>query len=519
MDLTDCSIHPSGEVYGLGARLGLYLNCLTLLLLSLSNCGSWALRSTVQASNALISCTMLTQFVINAVQSKLVAPDFLIMFYLIVMLFFRDSYNARRKFNMTKGGFIYVLEPDDVLLLQNTVCLAASTIGVWFWIAGLDQVSPTACTTKAAVVGVFDMNQTRWRRFAITFSIFSALVYCFLLYIHGKNHRWWTTSWLLRRPVSSEPQIKFSQKCSLYIFPLPTSDDLRAVFAIDASVVLYVIRDLFDTKMSTLRVLGAILLLFWWIILNIAAPIIAVVSVERMILVNSIRTSPISESAGQILILLIGTFNLLSASREIVSILWVNYCGSQPPPVQSLLDIYAYHFPTPVDKRDLREILQETIWAHHRFGPDISLRFEMDSQASLLSTLRMALVCELGDEMDTNAKNGGKSSLEQFRTLRVLEDLFPELPEFRSCRGAALFTATNQGRLDVLKLLLGVDDDNAEGTVDNEDDKMRPSTSSMVYPPEARRALVSQAGFVARRQRWNEELDDFLHEYRRSTAG
>ncbi|KAJ5105194.1 hypothetical protein NUU61_002541 [Penicillium alfredii] len=150
--------HTSNELYGLGIRLGLSLLWGALLILRLSN-GPWSTLSRIGSSINLIGYTIFTRLIIDIVHARALTPDYLIVFSLIATLFYQDAYNLFGK--VTKQSELrYSLKPDVSLVLQNILGCAASGLGAWFWLTGLEHSQEPTCDTSAAVIGVFNMYQS-----------------------------------------------------------------------------------------------------------------------------------------------------------------------------------------------------------------------------------------------------------------------------------------------------------------------------------------------------------------------
>ncbi|PLB44814.1 hypothetical protein P170DRAFT_479362 [Aspergillus steynii IBT 23096] len=157
------STGSEGELYGLGIRLGLYLHSVSLFLLRASGYGSWASLRRVRTSCFLICCVIFAKFLVDLIRSRCAPADFLIAFYLIVVLFLQDSYNLYERRNEPDTGFRYELQPDAILLLQNLLCLAANSFAAWYWIDGINHAPRTGDDTQAALIETFGIYETRWR--------------------------------------------------------------------------------------------------------------------------------------------------------------------------------------------------------------------------------------------------------------------------------------------------------------------------------------------------------------------
>ena len=92
----DCSNSGDGDCYGLGVRLGLYLQWAAGFLLR-NYSGSWKMISTVRTTNNALYGAILLTVVITTARGTALSTDYLIVYYLTVALFYSESYNLLKK--------------------------------------------------------------------------------------------------------------------------------------------------------------------------------------------------------------------------------------------------------------------------------------------------------------------------------------------------------------------------------------------------------------------------------------
>ncbi|KAL9612894.1 MAG: hypothetical protein Q9167_002527 [Letrouitia subvulpina] len=313
----DCTTTGDGDFYGLGVRLGLYLQWAAGFCLRNSS-GSWKMISTVRTTNNALCGAIVLAVVINTARGTALSTDYLIVYYLTVALFYSESYNLLTKGEREGWGekSYYVLEPDVPLLVQNLLFAFNHLFGAWFWIRGLHHTQPTTCPPKAALLGPFDLYDKHWMKFAATAAIIGGINFLIFFAIH--LYAFWNRS-LAGGPVTKVAYV-LSDCCGPSIPPVDIVRELlRPGFRSD-------LNELWDkVKMgdaSSLQTTVGIFLaqsglLIHFALVNLVGPVIAIVSVERMLHANHLTTPRILDSSGQMIALLTGATSLIAALWEL----------------------------------------------------------------------------------------------------------------------------------------------------------------------------------------------------------
>lgn len=310
-----CQNNGDGDLYGIGVRIGLYLQCAAGVLLR-NHHSSWQTISAVRVTNNVLGISIMIALTANTSRGVTLVTDFLLTYYLTIVLFYAESYNLLHKLESAPGGDsskkrIYLLQPDVPLLLQNFLFAAASLFGGWFWIRGVLSAPQLECgPAKAAVLVSFDLYSSRWKSFAATMSIFVGVIFAFFFF--GHLYIFYTGQ------VGSEPLVLVAavlRKTSGP--PLVGTHPWRSTSRI---LGLLLRPSWYGRKSFTLvALIQDLSCIFHLFIINLAGPIIAISSVETMIRVNHILTDGIFESTGQMIALIAGISSLCLAVWEILS--------------------------------------------------------------------------------------------------------------------------------------------------------------------------------------------------------
>ncbi|KAK2729861.1 hypothetical protein CKAH01_10026 [Colletotrichum kahawae] len=318
--MTDgCHNTGDGDLYGIGVRIGLYVQWFAGLLLR-NHHSSWQTISTVRAANNVLGISIMVASIVNTARGVTLVTDFLLTYYLTIALFYSESYNLLSKPEETapRDGKIkryYFLQPDVPLLLQNFLFASASLFGGWFWIRGLSGSAQLECgPAKAAVIVSFDLHNSHWKTFAATMSILVGSIFTFFFFGHlyifctgeVRSEPLIAVAGLLA-PVSSQhaPMGPRPQRGN-------RSQDLELLlrpgwYGLSQESIA------FGTLVQGLRSL------FHLFIINLAGPIVAITSVEIMIRDNHLLTDGIFESTGQMIALTAGISSLCLACWEILT--------------------------------------------------------------------------------------------------------------------------------------------------------------------------------------------------------
>ncbi|OJJ31380.1 hypothetical protein ASPWEDRAFT_45321 [Aspergillus wentii DTO 134E9] len=432
----DCTNHVSGELYGIGIRLGLYLHWAALLILRASGRGSWSTLSRIRMSVNLISCMIFSKLVSDIVHSRSLSLDFLITFYLIVVLFYPDGYNLYRQSNgERRSGYRYTLLPDIPLILYNLICLAVSVLGAWFWLKGIHHTEPTSCSAKAAFFGVFDLYDHRWRSFATAWAILSVVFFFILLMIH--TFEYWSENG--KKVEKYDLARRRGVHCGL---PFPSIPAMSRGFL--RPRVPRIIARFKWKKPYARRIVILALRVTHWLFINFIPPLAAIISAERMIHANQLNVGALSDSAGQILVLIMGIANMISLLWEI---------ARRPnKPYEDPLAAYMYHChsSSPCDRDEASQILRELLRSYINYDPIVRL----DARKHPLESLfRTALMEQSRKSIIDAAGHGDLSTVNEILASQKTRDYHQHSPDVKIPRSALNFAAS-YGHVEVVKRLL-----------------------------------------------------------------
>jgi len=229
---------------------------------------------------------------IDVKSGESLSPDFLIVYYLTIVLFFSESFRVLSSKKNPAGMFEVALKPDVPVLFQSLLFTIATPFGVWFWLHGMNLVAEPNCPAQGAFLASFSLGSQKWRIFAsIVGGVFSFLqIFVFLVHL----------SYMSRKGVLKDPltyAIADPTMETLYRLPSPperTPQQLRPAW-----------RMLISAGMGEQMIL-----------VDLLVSIIAIVSVERMLSSNHLHTPPVSESSSQMIVLFTGITSLCTALWE-----------------------------------------------------------------------------------------------------------------------------------------------------------------------------------------------------------
>lgn len=444
----------SGEIYGLGIRLGLYLHWTSLFLLRVTGYGSWASLRRVRTSCFLICCVISAKFLIDFSGPRSSLPDFLVLFYLIVVLFLPDSYNLYDKRNDPDTGFRYELQPDAILFSQNLLGLTANAFAAWYWIDGIYYIPGGGGDSQmqAALLQTFSIYGTQWRRFAAAFAIMTAIFFSILCFLHRRG------LFYGQELVEKQQQYKLSKKhaCPNF-FPFENKVDffgpiLRPRFP---NGVKFALACSTEPRSVPKSVSLFVLRLVYWFAIHLGCPGVAIISVERMIQVNELQTEPVANSTGQILVLAMGIANLVASLCEIASDYWHEMKRS-PICLQDTLSMHTYFSSRCPEEDDLEPILEDLLSSHKSWCHVPGLFMLRDQNHSLASLLRAALLQELVKKLRaTVMKENASPPIEKYIEIRATERLCSCHRDNGGFKDVALTQAAAHGDLRALQILLG----------------------------------------------------------------
>ncbi|KAH0543140.1 hypothetical protein FGG08_002485 [Glutinoglossum americanum] len=307
-----CTIAGDSDLYGLGIRLGLYLQCASGILLR--HLSSHSTINRVRTTNNVLSSAIALTTMVNTLRGTALSVDYLMTYYLTVVLFYAESYNLEVKHlpgrvdearmdEYGDGGHIgraLVLHPDVPLVFQNVLFTVYTLFGAWFWHRGLFSIAPTTSCgpERAALIFLFPLRNIGWEKFATAFAIIIGLVFALITLIHLCS---------LKEGISSGPVLTVAE----WLVPLsgPGSE-----FELKEAMASYLKPKAPGIKGRSVGAVARAGLHYTCIYLF--GPIIGITSVERMITANNISTTGILHSSGQLLALFIGGSSFCMAIWE-----------------------------------------------------------------------------------------------------------------------------------------------------------------------------------------------------------
>jgi hypothetical protein len=383
--MSTCTIPGDGDLYGIGVRLGLYLQWLAGFLLRNMD-GTWKTISSVRTTNTALSTALNLCAVISAVRGIGSPIDYPIVYYLTVALFYSESYNLMRKDNTCSGGesnkadfpsqselpprsrimsmlqrkakpgYYYELNPDAALVAQNVLFASATLFGAWFWLRGvfgfaelpLAEGSSSGCgsdageSAKGALLGVFNLFDDRWRRFAAACSVIAGLLLVLILSVHAASL---AGGGLVDQPVGRaalDVLEKFHVVCGGGVLKIVERKEMERLLRPRLSLrAAY--------KKGGWRRLA--MSVFHWFVINLLGPLLAITSVERMLVANQVATPTVLESSGQMIALLSGIMSFCVAVWDI----------ARPAARASNVDLlasYMYMARRPLSEKEMEKALE-----------------------------------------------------------------------------------------------------------------------------------------------------------------
>jgi hypothetical protein len=312
-----CDTPGDGDIYGLGVRIGLYLQWAAGLILRLL--GSWPRISEVRTANNVLCGALALATAINVVNGSALSVDYLLSYYLTIVLFYAESYNLVQSSNQEDEDSndewgrsekkVYKLYPDFSLIFQNILFALYTLFGAWFWQNGIFTTRSTTCADKAAIIFVFNLRNPKWTAAATALGSIFGAIFVVILLIHLKS---------LNKGIMSGPELVF-------VRTLRYASGLYSIGDCFFEIPAVLLRPGFPTHFK-LEILGerfrwwlvplALLRLLHFSLINLVGPVVAIVSVERMITTNGLSTSGITESTGQMIALFTGVCSICIALWE-----------------------------------------------------------------------------------------------------------------------------------------------------------------------------------------------------------
>lgn len=313
-----CATITDVDLYGTGIRIGMYLQWAAGFILRNSPC--FEARPRVRTASNILASAVALATVINICQGTALSVDYLMSYYLTVVLFYAESYNLEIRDNTANAdvrqeeGDVETLElhADLSLVFQNIYFSAFTLFGAWYWLRGIELLQDRACGAKAAMLAVFDIRSYAWTRAAAGLAVIGGFAFLMVFFIHLTS---------LVDGIASGPRlvaIKYagamaplsSRFGTAYFYKILLRNALKPAFPglSSGSISFHPIQLVVD--------------LVHYFLVYLAGPLIAIVSAERMVAANMLVTSSAFGSAGQIIPLFTGLASCLLACWEVARNYW-----------------------------------------------------------------------------------------------------------------------------------------------------------------------------------------------------
>ncbi|KAM7210752.1 hypothetical protein V8F06_013864 [Rhypophila decipiens] len=312
MSLCNLKTLGNGDIYGLGVRIGLYLQWASGYI------GSWESLARVRTVNNVFGGAISLAAAIDIATGSALSIDYLLSYYLTVGLFYNESHHLNHPDRQIPGG-IHDVEYVEIqplprflaLIFQNILFGTYSLFGAWFWQSGLNRTQPTKCAAAtqkgevAAIVFLFDVRSERWVMGATVVSALFGSIFVIILVTHlvGLNKG------IQFGPVTA---VAFVLGISSPYNPyLPISSFLESA--------LRPKRPHTGSTVGSTSLSSQALFFLHYCIINFLGPVVSIVSVERMIRANQISTPDIEGPCGtfQTIFLFTRVCSMLLSAREV----------------------------------------------------------------------------------------------------------------------------------------------------------------------------------------------------------
>ncbi|KAI9769052.1 MAG: hypothetical protein M1839_003816 [Geoglossum umbratile] len=318
-----CETNADNDLYGQGVRIGLYLQWASGFVLR--NLESWETRSRVRTVSNTICAAVVLATVVNVLKGSAMSIDYLLSYYLTVVLFYAESYNLEiRVDNMSArepSGRSAVktleLHADLPLVCQNVIFTAFTLFGAWYWLKGADRTSDPICGAHGALLGIFDIRHDVWTRAAAGLAVIAGLSLFMVFLLHLAS---------LQDGIKSGPKLVAIYYARAMFFGKGDRSQRRIggggygtwEFKLLLKRLLKpsFLHGEVQSPASYIKFFGHLIHYF---LIFLAGPIIAIVSVERMIAANYLVTTSVLGSAGQVIALFSGITSVLLACWEVAA--------------------------------------------------------------------------------------------------------------------------------------------------------------------------------------------------------
>lgn len=315
---SDCTTNVDNDLYGTGVRIGLYLQWASGFILR--QLESWEVRARVRTTSNVLVGAVAIATAINISQGSALSVDYLLSYYLTVVLFYAESYNLEIKHQGIEPGHEDCCETviatkviaDFPLVFQNIIFMSFTLYGTWYWLKGIAWTADPICGARGALLGLFDIKSHAWTHGAAGLAVILGVLFFFIFLVHLTT---------LPKGIGSGPKaiaVHYSNAVHHLSGPIYHITHWRAVsfwksmFRPDFPLI----------SLSYRAILRFLLGLLHYFLIYLAGPLIAIVSVERMIAANNLATASAYGSAGQIIPLITGIVSMLLACWEIGEKIW-----------------------------------------------------------------------------------------------------------------------------------------------------------------------------------------------------
>jgi hypothetical protein len=331
-----CKTIADNDLYGRGVRIGMYLQWAAGF--GLRNFESWEARARVRTASNVLAGAVALATVINVCQGDALSIGYLMSYYLTVVLFYAESYNMEvqiddeyeaRNLTGDQAHKTYELHADLPLVFQNVYFTAFTLFGAWYWLKGIKSTIDPVCGGNAALLGIFDIRSSRWTHAATALAIIAGVAFFMVFLIHLTS---------LSEGIKSGPKLAAVYYAeAMYVGSAGVDDPFeRKVARKNLLRPEFPVVDSFSIA-QILRLLRDVIHYF---LIYLAGPLIAIISVERMVAANHLETDSAFGSAGQIIALFTGLMSAILACWEITKQWYTNRRSSdteavrtQDPPV------------------------------------------------------------------------------------------------------------------------------------------------------------------------------------------
>jgi hypothetical protein len=307
---SDCQTIADNDLYGKGVRIGLYLQWASGFVLR--NLESWETRARVRTNSNILAGAVAVATALNIAHGSALSVDYLLSYYLTVVLFYAESYNMeiKHKENDPEGVKAMRVFADMPLVFQNIIFTSFTLYGGWYWLKGITWTADPVCGARGALLGLFDIRSRAWTRGAAGLAIIAGILFFMVFLVHlatlpkgvGAGAKTVAVHYAKAARAASGGELISWDEISMLKKLLRPSFPLQG----------------FSSRLFIESLVG----LIHYFLIYLAGPLIAIVSVERMIVANSLVTASAFGSAGQTIALFTGIVSALLVCWDIIKKRW-----------------------------------------------------------------------------------------------------------------------------------------------------------------------------------------------------